>query len=397
MTCENIHDVANKFLDKTITKHELDELETHFEYCRNCKRIFDSYKKLSFELNNIDSTTPPPAAILEQLVINLQSKEVAGTELKEEKAIKPVNDKSNREIEKRKKKVKIKSEELLFSSKPEIFWKKHKLPILLVLIALLICAAGVIYFSFFYNRNTSPWQIIGYSGSYHFSEQKNSRDNFYLNQKIITDANSGVVIAIPKLGRLSLEPLTEIKLVNDTENSSRVFLYKGKVKISTLIQNKQFSVETMNAAFTENLTDFSVEQLSSGITHVEINSGSLTISTLNQVFRLPGKYKCDILTKNSYNIPVHMDASVNFLYGLKEFELGNINIEILSRILDAASVKDIFSLWHLIKKANRIYRPIIFDRLNSLSPVPEKVTKEGVMQLNNEMMNTWLDKMISQV
>jgi hypothetical protein len=397
MICENIHDIANKFLDKTITQPELAELEAHLEYCRNCKRTFGAYKKLSFEINNIDSTTSPPAAIFEQLVINLQSTKESGTGVPVEKSNESGKRITNQDVEKGKKKDKIKSDEFLFTSKPEIFWKRHKMAIWLALIILLICAAGILYFTYFYNKSTSPWQIIGYSGTYQLSDQKNPLNNFYLNQKITTSENGSVVIAIPKLGKLSLEPRTEIQLLNDKENSSRVYLYKGKVTVTTFVQNRQFSVETLNAAFTENLTDFSVEQLSSGITHVKINSGLLTINLANEVFKLPGKYRCDILTKNSYNIPVHLDASIGFINGIKDFEIGNISIEIISRILDAASDKDIFSLWHLIKKANRIYRPLIFDRLNSLSPAPEKVKKDGVIQLDDEMMNTWLEKMLSQI
>ncbi len=397
MTCENIHDFANKFLDKDITEQELAELEVHLEFCRNCNRTFGSYKKLSFELNNIESVITPPASILEQLIVDLQSTGISETSIDDRKKGETEEKKSRPVDKKPEKKDKIKPEELLFSSKQEIFWKRHKLKILIAILAFLFCAVATIYFILFYSKSTSPWQIIGYSGKYYFSEQKNSANNLYLNQKLITDVNSHVIIAIPKLGKINLGPLSEIQLVNDKENESGISLYKGKVEVSTFTQNKHFSVETMNAKFTENLTNFSVEQKNTGITHIEVTSGLLLIQSSKEFFTLSAKYSCDIITKKSYNIPFRVDGNPQFISALKELDSGNNTSEIIAQIAANAKESDAITLWHLLKRVSKNYRILIFNKLNEFFPIPQKVTKDGIIALDNKMLQIWQDDIISRL
>lgn len=397
MTCEDIHLYTNKNFDNKLTKNEQTELDDHLEYCKTCKRTFESYKKLFEELNNITTAVTPPVSILQQLVNELQSDEKSEVSKIDEKKDIEKQEKAKIEKVKREKKKKDKNAEPMFTGKVELFWNKYKLIIALSVLIFFLGIAGIIYFSKFYSESTSPWQIISFSGNFSKSDKNDSMNSFYLDEKIITDAKGNVVIAIPELGKITLEPKTEIELVNDKENESRIFLSKGKVNVSTFKQQGHFSIETPNAIFVENLTNFSVEHISNGITRIEIFSGLLTVITSKDSFALPSKYMCNIITKSSYNVPHHTDAKLQLITGLKELDGGIISHEVIAQIVDASNESDALTLWHLLKRVNRIYRPRIIDKLNEFFPTPPKVTKEGVLDLNRKMLKTWWNEIIWQI
>jgi hypothetical protein len=47
------------------------------------------------------------------------------------------------------------------------------------------------------------------------------------------------------------------------------------------------------------------------------------------------------------------------------------------------------TLWHLLQRVSPDLRPAVYRRLAALSPPPESITRDGVLQLDRDMLDRW--------
>ena len=88
--------------------------------------------------------------------------------------------------------------------------------------------------------------------------------------------------------------------------------------------------------------------------------------------------------------PYFEDASDTFRTALAKFDFeSEANDNALQTILNEARPRDSFTVWHLLFRVNGAERERVYERLAVLSPPPAGVSREGVMQLNQEMLDIW--------
>src|SRR5438093_5352438 len=47
------------------------------------------------------------------------------------------------------------------------------------------------------------------------------------------------------------------------------------------------------------------------------------------------------------------------------------------------------TLWHLLSRVSDADRPGVYDRLAALAPPPAGVTREGILRLDRQMLDSW--------
>jgi hypothetical protein len=57
--------------------------------------------------------------------------------------------------------------------------------------------------------------------------------------------------------------------------------------------------------------------------------------------------------------------------------------------LNEARARDTLTLWHLLSRFDGEDRARVYDKMASLVPPPTGVTREGILQLNKEMLDHW--------
>jgi len=57
--------------------------------------------------------------------------------------------------------------------------------------------------------------------------------------------------------------------------------------------------------------------------------------------------------------------------------------------LDQARPRDTLTLWHLLARVNGADRVRVYDKMAAFVPPPPGVTREGVLQLDQQMLETW--------
>jgi hypothetical protein len=60
-------------------------------------------------------------------------------------------------------------------------------------------------------------------------------------------------------------------------------------------------------------------------------------------------------------------------------------------LLNAARPRDSLTVWHLLFRTSEAERGEVYDRLAQLAPPPNGVTREGILKLDKQMMETWRD------
>jgi len=56
-------------------------------------------------------------------------------------------------------------------------------------------------------------------------------------------------------------------------------------------------------------------------------------------------------------------------------------------VLHQARLRDALTLWHLLARVDEGQRVPVYDRLNQLAPPPAAVSKEGILRLDQAMLD----------
>ena len=67
----------------------------------------------------------------------------------------------------------------------------------------------------------------------------------------------------------------------------------------------------------------------------------------------------------------------------------------LTWVLDQSRPRDTLTLWHLLARVNGEDRVRVYERMASLAPPPAGVTREGVLHLDQKMLDAWRDDLES--
>jgi hypothetical protein len=62
-------------------------------------------------------------------------------------------------------------------------------------------------------------------------------------------------------------------------------------------------------------------------------------------------------------------------------------------VLAESRPRDTLTLWHLLSRVEGNDRAHVYERMTALAPPPDGVTREGVLQLNEQMLQQWKDKL----
>ena len=74
-----------------------------------------------------------------------------------------------------------------------------------------------------------------------------------------------------------------------------------------------------------------------------------------------------------------------------EFDFEDGGEDAIKVVLTQARSRDTLTLWHLLSRVDGAQREQVFDRMASFSPPPDEVTRDGVLRLDEQMLEDWWD------
>lgn len=141
-------------------------------------------------------------------------------------------------------------------------------------------------------------------------------------------------------------------------------------------------------------SSYDVELNSVGEATVSVIKGFVWVKEKNQEYVVSAKYICNGVRDRSMGIPYYLTADKTMRVSLSYFDINNEKATLFGGILKNSTEKDAVSLWNLFSMVSRDDRFKLYDKLASFVPPPDDVDKSGIIQLNRNMLLSWLKKII---
>lgn len=125
---------------------------------------------------------------------------------------------------------------------------------------------------------------------------------------------------------------------------------------------------------------------------VEVFSGWLEVKSGDESYIIPEGYKMKIIEDATVGIPYLSESKPEFVQLLDDYLFGGKNSASLSVVLLSVSDSDAITLWNLLKKVKPNQRNEVYEKLVELVFAPEGVTKDNILNLDQNALQLWLNE-----
>lgn len=214
-------------------------------------------------------------------------------------------------------------------------------------------------------------------------------DKLEVGETLATDANSRASVQVANIGQVEIEPNSRLQLVKTEATEHRLSLEEGKMSALILAPPRLFVVDTPSAVAVDLGCAYTLEVDKEGNSKLHVTSGYVALERDGRESIVP--FGAMAITKKGKGLgtPFYEDVSAEFQKALYKFDFEHGSSKSLQMILTMAREKDSLTLWHLLPKTNGVERERVFKTLNKFVKLPEGVNKEGILNLDQKMLEEW--------
>lgn len=267
--------------------------------------------------------------------------------------------------------------------------RRGSLRMLTVAVALIVCAsASLVAFRFFWPAGEA-WPVASVTGSPTVAGRPIGKmAQLEVQQELRTDGRSRATVQIARVGELDVEPNSRLTLLTTRAGRHRIRLDEGKVSARVWAPPFTVSVLTPAGLASDIGCAFTLEY-GGDRGQVHVTSGWVDFDGEDRSALIPGGAMTELREDNP-GTPFYADAAPAFRAALQayDFEAGA-----LTPIIDAARPRDAMTLLHLLERAPRSDRAVLFDALTRLAPPPRSVSRAGIVERDLKMLNAWRESL----
>jgi hypothetical protein len=248
--------------------------------------------------------------------------------------------------------------------------------------ALIIVIAGaVIVQKTMRMRHASDWQL-----SFHGAEPSRVR----IGQVIDTPVSTGAMIESPFVGKVDIEPASQLQLLATSADQQRVALDHGTIHALIWAPPTRFVVDTPSAKTVDLGCEYTLRVAKDGLGFLTVEVGWVAFQWHNIESFIPAGAACVTRPGHGPDIPYFLDASSDLKKALVQFDLSG-SPQALDAALAAARPHDGLSLWHLLQRTQGQQRAQVFDRFATLVRLPQGVTRNDMLRGDSNAMDAAWD------
>ncbi len=215
-------------------------------------------------------------------------------------------------------------------------------------------------------------------------------------QWLETDGYSRAKINVGTIGEVEVEPNTLIGLLRARASDHRLSLRRGTMHARIWAPPGLFYVETPSAMAVDLGCRYTLSIEESGAGLLEVSHGWVAFEHRGRESFVPAGAFCATRPGIGPGTPYFASASEMLRTALELLDFERLSLEqradALNVVLAEARREDAITLWHLLSRlfgeqsaaADRVYQ-----RLATLAPPPEGVTREGVLRGERQMLDLW--------
>jgi len=256
---------------------------------------------------------------------------------------------------------------------------------------LLLIAATWWYYT---HPSNAPWEVARVTGAPKIgTEAINDTGKLAKGEWLETDGSSRARLSVGRIGQVNIEPNTRLRLVETRITEHRLALARGRMEASIWAPPRLFFVDTPSAVAADLGCAYSLEVDEAGASLLRVTSGWVAFETAGRQSKVPAGAKCITRPTTGPGTPYFEDAHEALRHALTSFDFESGGAEALTTVLSEARARDTLTLWHLLARVSVEDRGRVYDRLAAFAAPPEGVTREGILQLDQEMLVAWREKL----
>lgn len=205
-------------------------------------------------------------------------------------------------------------------------------------------------------------------------------------ETLVTDADSRAKIQVADIGNVEVAPNSRVKLVKSEQTERRLSLEHGKLQAQIIAPPRLFIVDTPSAVAVDWGCAYTLEVDKGGNSKLHVTSGYVALERGGRESIVPAGAMA--LTKKGKGLgtPFSDSATKDFQTALYKFDFGGGGKESLDFILKNSRSYDTVTLWNLLSRVARNERERILDTIISFTKLPAGVTREGILDLDKNML-----------
>ena len=252
-----------------------------------------------------------------------------------------------------------------------------------------------------YSRESRPfWEVARLNGAPRIgSARMNEKGRLAVGQWLETDSDSRAQIEVGSIGQVEIDPNTRVRLVETKPTEHRLELAQGKMSAQIWAPPRLFFVDTPAGVAADLGCAYTLEVDAQGVGLLHVTSGWVALQLQDRESMVPAGATCATRPGTGPGTPYFDDASEIFRIALSKLDSGHVVVDVpdlqspLAVVLAESRPRDTLTLWHLLGRVEGSDRARVYERMAALVPPPNGVTREGVLQLNEQMLQLWKDKL----
>ena len=366
MFTKHVSKDLSAYCNGELSPHDASEVAEHLIGCPRCRVVFEEIK-LGVKL----AESVPEMKAPDSLWLDLEARLDAQVGTDESSARQVASERSIRSLAR--------------------IWQ----PRVRAIAATLILASGLGVIWFYVQEARPSWEVARLNGSPRIgSAIMNDRSRLAIGQWLETDNVSRAQIQVGSIGQVEIDPNSRVKLVQTGPTEHRLELARGRMSAHIWAPPRLFFVDTPSAVAADLGCAYTLEVDDEGGSLLRVTSGWVALQLKDRESMVPAGAACETRRGIGPGTPYFEDASDSFRQALSKLDFEPHDTEwskipALNLVLMQARPRDTLTLWHLLARLEGTDRSLVYERLAALSPPPPKVTRDGVLQLDDEMLTAW--------
>jgi len=245
------------------------------------------------------------------------------------------------------------------------------------------------------------WDVSEVQGAPRIGRRKLSanegKNRLGIGQMLETDSQSRASLQADDTGKVQLDPSTRLRLLSMGSGLKRIALDRGTIHAYIWAPPGQFVVDTPSAVTVDLGCAYTLQVDDSGAGMVRTSLGWVGFKLNGHESFIPAGAACATRPKVGPGTPYFEDSFAEFRSALTRFDFEDSTSEQRAHdvaiVLSEARNRDALTLWHLLARVDDQQRVLVYDRLSQLVPPPAAVTKEGILRLDQPMLDLWWNEL----
>lgn len=273
-------------------------------------------------------------------------------------------------------------------------------PALAVATTIIAIAGGIALM--IYGSNTAPiagqgWEVSRLAGTPRIGRNAIRADNqaarLAVGQVLETDDHSRASLEDSDVGQIEVDARTRLRLLAMRDGLKQIALDHGTIHAHIWAPPGQFVVETPSAVTVDLGCAYTLTVDDSGAGILRTSLGWVGFKLNGHESFIPAGAACATKPKGGPGTPYFEDATLKFRAALARFDFEDTTsqqrAEDIAVVLGQSRKQDALTLWHLLSRVDEDLRVRVYERLQQLAPAPAGVTREGILRLDQPMLDLW--------